>query len=76
MERTRRGIREEHDGFIYEWSGMGHGVHIYPKDKPDMEVEFFNVGDFAKDHATAREVRTQMKRWAKEHHGDKYAYNR
>jgi len=44
------------------WHG-GHGVHVY---EDDREVDFFNVGSFAREEATVDEVAEGMLAWVEE----------
>lgn len=52
-----RWVQYDADGLVWAWFG-GHGVHGY--NMAGVEIEFYNVGDFAQNDATLDEVRESI----------------
>lgn len=52
-------VRYDAGGLLRAWFG-GHGVHVY--DAGGAEVDYWSVGDFAKNYAELEEVEESMAR--------------
>ena len=50
------------NGLKFIWAG-GHGINIY---RDDEEIDFINVGDFANNEATKKEVEEGIKDYIKD----------
>lgn len=48
---------DEEMGLVFSWQG-GHGVHVYNED--GKEIDYWSVGDFAKDAATLSQVKESI----------------